>query len=73
MGEIKVGEPQTTPDAPSHVKGMREGNARRAYLGPLGRQIGHHRDGTADARRSTGIRPGKHNAILETMPNLPPG
>jgi hypothetical protein len=51
------------------VKGIREGNAKRAGT----RQIGHHADGTADARRSTGIRPRKHNAILKSMPNLPPG
>lgn len=69
MGQIRTGRPDTAPDAPAHVKGIREGNAKRGN----GRQIGHHADGTADARRSTGIRPGKHNAILETMPNLPPG
>jgi hypothetical protein len=51
------------------VAGIREGNAKRSGS----RQVGHHDDGTADARRSTGVRPRKHNAILEIMPNLPPG
>jgi hypothetical protein len=32
-----------------------------------------HEDGTADARRSTGIRPSDHDPILPVMPNLPPG
>lgn len=69
MGQIRIGRPDTTPDAPAHVKGTREGNARRTHS----RQVGHYADGTADARRSTGIRPRKHNAILKIMPNLPPG
>ncbi len=69
MGRIRIGKPHTRPDAPSHVKGIREGNARRGYR----RDVGHHKDGTADARRSTGIRPKKHNAIFKIMPNLPPG
>lgn len=69
MGRIRIGRPQTRPDAPSHVKGIREGNARRGRR----RQVGHHEDGAADARRSTGIRPGRHDAILKIMPNLPPG
>jgi hypothetical protein len=32
-----------------------------------------HEDGTAGARRSTGIRPSDHDPILPVMPNLPPG
>lgn len=69
MGRIRTGEPHVTPDAPAHVKGIREGNAKRLF----GRQTGHHGDGTADARRSTGIRPRKHDAVARNMPNLPPG
>lgn len=69
MGQIRTGKPHTKPDSPAHVTGIREGNAKRAHS----RQIGHHDDGTADARRSTGIRPRRHNAILKVMPNLPPG
>lgn len=69
MGQIRTGRPHTRPDTPAHVTGIRQGNAKRAGV----RHAGHHRDGTADARRSTGIRPKKHDAILETMPNLPPG
>jgi hypothetical protein len=69
MGEIRVGKPDVKPDAPTHVRGIHQGNEQKPYR----KQIGHHPDGTADARRSTGIRPKMHNAILEIMPNLPPG
>jgi hypothetical protein len=66
MSGIRVGKPHVKLDASAHTKGVREGNAHH-------RQPGLHKDGTADARRSTGIRPGRHNAVLPTMPNLPPG
>jgi hypothetical protein len=51
MARIRVGKPDTTPDATAHTKGVHQGNAPGAYA----KQIGHHADGTADARRSTGI------------------
>ena len=66
MATIRVGRPDTTPDATAHVKGVAQGNHGR-------RQRGLRPDGTADARRSTGISPGRHNAILVVMPNIPPG
>jgi hypothetical protein len=69
MAEIRVGKPDVRPDAPSHILGVHQGNKKGAYE----RQIGHHPDGTADARRSTGIQPKKHDPILPIMPNLPPG
>lgn len=69
MAEIRVGRPDVRLDAPSHVKGVHQGNKKGAYE----KQIGHNEDGTADARRSTGVNPKKHDAILTIMPNLPPG
>lgn len=69
MGHIRVGKAVVKPDAPSHVTGVRQGNAKGSYR----HQVGHHGDGTADARRSTGIRPARHDAILKVMPSLPPG
>jgi hypothetical protein len=69
MGQIRVGKRQVKPDTPTHVPGTRKGNKEGAYK----KQVGHYADGTADARRSTGIRPKKHNAVLKIMPNLPPG
>ncbi|GHD93451.1 hypothetical protein [Streptomyces naganishii] len=68
MGRIRVGKPDVKPDTPKHVPGLHEGNS-----GPYERQPGHHKDGTADARRSTGIHWRKHNAMMKIMPNLPPG
>lgn len=69
MGRIRVGKPRTKPDTPTHVKGITQGNEVHAYH----KQTGHNEDGTADARRSTGVRPARHNPILKIMPNLPPG
>jgi hypothetical protein len=66
MSAIRVGKPDVRPDTPSHTKGVESGNTKH-------RQRGLHKDGTADARRSTGIRPKHHNATLPIMPNLPPG
>ncbi|MEU9207403.1 hypothetical protein AB0D27_05480 [Streptomyces sp. NPDC048415] len=68
MGRIRVGKPGVKPDTPTHVFGLHQGNK-----GPHGHQAGHHKDGTADARWSTGVHWKKHNAIMKTMPNLPPG
>lgn len=68
MGRIRVGKPDVKHDTPSHVKGVTQGNT-----GPYAKQAGHHEDGTASARRSTGINAKKHDPILPIMPNLPPG
>ena len=70
MGNIRVGKPDTRPDAPSHVSGVHQGN--QGSQEPES-QPGHHPDGTVDARRSTGINPKRHDPILPIMPNLPPG
>ena len=68
MAEIRVGKPDVKPDATSHSAGVQQGNH-----GPNDKNRGHHQDGTADARRSTGVGPKKHDAILPIMPNLSPG
>ncbi len=68
MAKIRVGKPDVRPDDPSHVPGVAQGNA-----GPFDAQSGHHRDGTVDSRRSTGINPDKRDPIADAMPNLPPG
>lgn len=69
MAAIRVGRPDVRPDATSHTPGVKQGNAPGAYA----KETGHHPDGTADARRSTGVAPGRHDALLPAMPNLPPG
>ena len=65
---IRVGKPDVRLDAPSHVPGIEQGNA----VGNDAKQRGHHPDGTADARRSTGVAPRRHDPVLPTMPNIPP-
>jgi hypothetical protein len=69
MGEIRVGTPDVAPDAPSHVKGVRAGN----WPKPGERYPGHNDDGTATARRSTSVAVKRHEPIVDSMPNLPPG
>ena len=57
------------PDAPSHVKGIKSGNATGNYSS----MSGHKPDGTSTAERSTGINPGGAEPIDPRMPNLSPG
>ena len=66
-GAIQVGKPDTKPSAPSHTRGVAEGNegrggARRAGPRPV----------CAAADRSTGIRPEARLPIDPRMPNLTP-
>lgn len=68
MGRIRVGRASVRHDTPAHVFGNRQGNK-----GPYYKQPGHHKDGTADARRSTGVHWKKHDAIMTIMPNISPG
>ena len=69
MGHIRVGKAQVSPDISAHTPGVAQGNA----TGNFEREAGFAPDGKADARRSTGVAPKKHNPILPIMPNLPPG
>lgn len=67
-GNIRVGKPQTSPDATAHRGGVREGNEPGAYE----KQTGHLPDGKSTAARSTGINPKARNPIDSRMPNLSP-
>jgi hypothetical protein len=68
MATIRVGKPDVKPDTPSHVKGVKEGNAPGNYE----KSPGHLPDGRSTAARSTGISPRKHEPIDPRMPNLSP-
>jgi hypothetical protein len=59
---------RVTPDMPSHVEGVKEGNS----VGNYERQPGHRPNGKSTAERSTGINPDDRNPILPQMPNLSP-
>jgi hypothetical protein len=65
---IRTGEPDVTPATPSHILGIREGNAPGGYR----RQPGHRPDGRSTAARSTGINPQDREPIEPGMPNLSP-
>ena len=69
MAWIKKGRAEVAPDAPSHVKGIKQGNAKGNYA----RMSGHLPDGRSTAERSTGINPEMMEPIDPSMPNLSPG
>ena len=64
---LKVGKPDTTPDAPAHTPGVRQGNT-----GPNEKNKGHLKDGRSTAKRSTGVNSRHHEPIDPRMPNLSP-
>lgn len=71
VANICVGTPDVEPDAPTHVRGVFEGN--KPHL--LQRHKGIEEEASAgkgDARRSTGIRAGHHDVIDPRMPKLSP-
>jgi hypothetical protein len=77
MGTIRVGKPDTTPDAPSHVRGVPQGNEPGGIEADPGiEETGETGAGRptarSTARKSTGINPEKRNPIDPNSPNLPP-
>ena len=67
--DVRTGKGKTKPDAPAHVKGIKQGNS----VGNYESQAGHNPDGTSSAERSTGINPKGRQPIDPSMPNLSPG
>lgn len=68
MANLKVGRPDTTPDAPSHTPGVNEGNSKGNY----DVQNGMLPDGRRTAESVTGVDPSAHGPIDKRMPCLPP-
>jgi hypothetical protein len=68
MADIKLGNPQVSPDVNAHVAGIKQGNAKGNY----GKMPGHKPDGTSTAARSTGINARGREPIDPSMPNLSP-
>ncbi len=66
---LRVGTPDTTPDAPSHTPGVRQGNSP-PVMDPGFKKTNGGLKGTA--RRSTGISPESRNPITPDAPNLSP-
>jgi hypothetical protein len=66
MAEVRTGAEHTGIDKPTHVKGIKQGNA----LGNYDKMAGHRPDGTSTAARSTGVT--ATEPIDTSMPNLSP-
>lgn len=70
IANVTVGKSQIAPSAPSHIRGVAQGNtikvAKVRGLVPMGREA------FCTARRSTGVNPNARNPIDPRMPNLPP-
>jgi hypothetical protein len=71
VANVVVGKPDVHPDAPSHVRGVFQGNHPHLTQRHKGIDESDERaEGTA--RRSTGIRPEHHDAIDPRMPKISP-
>lgn len=76
MASIRVGNPDTTQDAPAHTPGIGQGNNPEGHenLGIV--DIGETGAGRPSARstalKSTGVNPGSRNPVHPDSPNLPP-
>jgi hypothetical protein len=74
VANLRVGSPDTSPNSPTHVAGVREGNRK----GAIHHQAGLHarrddeRYATCSAARSTGINPRARDPIDPRMPHLTP-
>lgn len=67
-GDVNTGSPHTGMDKPTHVKGVKYGNA----LGSYDKQMGHTSDGKSTSQRSTGVNAKAAGPIDPSMPNLSP-
>lgn len=74
---LRLGDPDTSPDNSAHTPGVRQGNRRGTFDSEPGHiNTGHEGagrpTGKATARRSTSINPEHRNPIDPRSPNLPP-
>lgn len=78
MADIRVGKPDVKPDAPSHTKGIRQGNESGGVekndpgFYDAGERGAGRPSAKSNARRSTGINPESRNPIDSNSPNLSP-
>jgi hypothetical protein len=78
MANIRVGKPDVKMDAPSHTKGIHQGNESGGieHNDPAFHDAGERGAGRpsarSNARRSTGIDPESKNPIDPNSPNLSP-
>jgi hypothetical protein len=69
---ITVGKPDVKPSAPSHTRGVREGNSPRMLMHEPGIKPNGNMTAHATMRRSTGINARAHRPIDPRMPTLTP-
>jgi len=77
MADIRVGKPDTKPDASAHTPGVSQGNEPGGIEGDPGLyETGETGSGRptakSTARKSTGINPEARNPIDPNSPSLPP-
>ena len=77
MANIRVGKADVKMDAPSHVKGVAQGNEPGGIendpgLYSTGENAAGRATAKSTARKSTGINPQSRNPIDPNSPNLPP-
>jgi hypothetical protein len=68
MANLRVGQPDVSPDLPSHTEGVNEGNAKGNYE----KNAGMLPDGRRTPEAVTGVNPPAHGPIDKSMPSLPP-
>jgi hypothetical protein len=72
IANVRVGKPDVTPTASSHVPGVFQGNYPHVGQRAKGiREVAPDR-AEGEARRSTGIRADDHDTIDPRMPKLSP-
>jgi hypothetical protein len=72
ISNIRVGKPDTKPSAPSHTKGVREGNEPRRAQREDGHVVVDPVTLRATGRRSTGINAKDREPIDPRSPKLTP-
>ncbi len=72
IANIVVGKPDVEPSAPSHIRGIFQGNKPHRMQRPKGLDKEHEGFAEGASRRSTGIRPDSHTTIDPRMPKLSP-
>ncbi len=72
IGNIRVGRRDVEPTAPSHTRGVFQGNY--PHFGQRHKGVERETEDRAEgnARRSTGVRPKDHETIDPRMPKLSP-
>jgi hypothetical protein len=72
IANVRVGRPDVSPTASSHVPGIFEGNQPHATERHKGIDDEQADRAEGSARRSTGIRPDDHETIDPRMPKISP-